>query len=120
MSEAVTKEDLKELRESNQELLIVVAKIQVGQESFLGHQMQINEDLKTYTKESNEETRNLLISLKEDCTVRLNKHSEKIDTCEKVEAKINNKLSENKGMFTTILAIVNFLGVALLAIFKKF
>ena len=98
MAEYATKEDVGRIeneiqlqRKVTQDLITVVAKGTQAQDSFMKFQEKLNEDLRKVIKEANEATCGKIKELKEDVTVRLNKHSERLDENQKDHADFKTK-----------------------------
>jgi len=103
------KNDILEIRETLQELIVLVAKQGECQRNFVESQGKSNSDIKEMIRTQKEDTRNEIATLKSDHCERLNKHSEKLE-------KHGNELSEIRGsskaisffisLFVSILSIV--------------
>ena len=92
--------DILEIRETLQELIVLVAKQGECQRNFVESQGKSNADIKEMIRTQKEDTRNEIATLKSDHCERLNKHSEKIE-------KQGNDLSEIKGSSKTISFLVS-------------
>lgn len=74
------KNDICEIRETLQELIVLVARQGECQKNFVESQNRSNQDIKDMLKSQKEDIKSEINTLRKDHCERLNKHSEKIES----------------------------------------